>query len=643
MSIFGGQRQEKRQGYNKFNAYDVAFVNGINTNQEIIKSENNIVIPFLATWSRRKCTINNLKHNTTYKIFCTKNGDEGIESGLWDGSNYTSTGFSTNSSAKLYIDVSTDENGTLTFFFYCNYSATNHGNKTVEFDEIMVTEGTEDKRFELFGAMPSLEYPSKIEAVGDNIQLLQNSNQKVNSFGLTAETQQDEAVKIFGKSTSSSQVYLTNIKKIDVSNITDEDYTFSFRNAQVLNRIGIRLRKNNNGTLTEVDNFKLDTINKIRTLNLKSLIDSNTTEIQLDIILYSADNYDITLCMKCEKGSKATSYSSFGQGSVEITTSNKNALKNTAKSVSSNGINFAVNDDGTILANGTATANATLRIFSGKNVFNGLTLSGCPKTGTQSVFTSATFWDDDWNYKDYRNDYGDGILLDSEYTQIIVELRIANGTKVNNLVFKPMISYNSEYVEHKGETHIMPIQQAMFDGDGFEKIDGVWYEKHNWGIRVFDGTENFGMDSTNKSFYVREDRAKRLTNYKDEILCNCYSSIETFEKGVSGVSGYHRSETYPGQNWIYFTDENYENVASFKAMLAQKYAEGNPLYVIYTLAETEYIKCTAEQSAILDKIDTYRNGTIITTDNDLCKISLRYKQDLESRISELEKQIVGGN
>lgn len=483
LSVYGGQRQEKREGYNKFNAYDVAFVNGINTNQEIIKSENNIVIPFLATWSRRKCTINNLKHNTTYKIFCTKNGDEGIESGLWDGSNYTSTGFSTNSSAKLYIDVPTDENGTLTFFFYCNYSATNYGNKTVEFDEIMLYEGTEDKPYEPFGVMPSLAYPSEIEAV---------------------------------------------------------------------------------------------------------------------------------------------------ENSVEITTSNKNIFKETFNDKSqTNQYKSIVSGDFTLKANETYTVsfdtnNNGGRVYLNELLFNTSVRKNC-NGDRQSIIATAK------KSEVFKN-------------EVVIKTG-ANATTNYNIsnVQIELADTNSDCIEHEGETLIMPIQQAMYEEDGFEKKSDGWYEKHNWGIRVFDGTEEFGMDTTNKSFYVREDRAKRLTNYKDEILCNCYSSIETFEKGVSGVSGYHRSETYPGQNWIYFTDENYENVASFKAMLAQKYAEGNPLYVIYTLAETEYIKCTAEQSAILDKIDTYRNGTIITTDNDLCKISLRYKQDLESRISELEKQIVGGN
>ena len=51
------------------------------------------------------------------------------------------------------------------------------------------------------------------------------------------------------------------------------------------------------------------------------------------------------------------------------------------------------------------------------------------------------------------------------------------------------------------------------------------------------------------------------------------------------------------------------------------------------------LKCTSEQCKILDKIDTYKDGTIITTDNDLCKISLRYKEDYDKRITALEKQI----
>lgn len=230
---------------------------------------------------------------------------------------------------------------------------------------------------------PSIENSSEIEAV-DNINILQNSTDKVTAFGLTAEIQNDESVKISGKSTSTSQVCLTNVKKIDVADIKEKKYTISCKNVEALSHIGIRLRKNNNGTLTEIDNFKLDSINKSITLDLKSLIDTSTTEIQLDLILYSTSSYDVTLFIKIEKGQKATAYSKYSFGVIEIKSSNKNMLENTAKSINTNGIDYTVYNDGTIMANGTATADATLKLYgdyyikNNNRIHGNVTLSGCP-------------------------------------------------------------------------------------------------------------------------------------------------------------------------------------------------------------------------------------------------------------------------
>lgn len=220
-----------------------------------------------------------------------------------------------------------------------------------------------------------------------------------------------------------------------------------------------------------------------------------------------------------------------------------------------------------------------------------------------------------------------------------------SGITVNNLLFKPQIEFNSKtnYEKHKGETLIMPIQKPFLSDDKFVKIDGKWKEEHHWEKYTFDGTEVFSMQNENKRVYFRQ--SANSSKLKKKPICRT-TNINTNEVPYCDIL----NGTGPSQTWTNIQGISYDSgVSDDLAGLDicvnglstvaeyQQYMKGH--YVWYKTRTAEYIECTEEQSRILDKIDTYKNGTIITTDNDLCKISLRYKQNLESRIEQIEKQL----
>lgn len=64
--------------------------------------------------------------------------------------------------------------------------------------------------FEAYGVMPSLQYPSEIEAVGDNVQLLEIVNSSVTRNGITF-TVTDEGVLANGTATADAGFALKNI------------------------------------------------------------------------------------------------------------------------------------------------------------------------------------------------------------------------------------------------------------------------------------------------------------------------------------------------------------------------------------------------------------------------------------------------
>lgn len=123
---------------------------------------------------------------------------------------------------------------------------------------------------------------------------------------------------------------------------------------------------------------------------------------------------------------------------------------NTTKTV--NGITFTDNGDGTVTANGTATAaavfvckyyNAKTPIVPDKKIYF---LSGCPEGGR----TSASVWNYRINAMTYKedsyvggySDFGDGKTVDLrnvDFDTLQVQILINNGASVDNLVFKPQL------------------------------------------------------------------------------------------------------------------------------------------------------------------------------------------------------------
>ena len=106
-----------------------------------------------------------------------------------------------------------------------------------------------------------------------------------------------------------------------------------------------------------------------------------------------------------------------------------------------NGITFTDNGDGTITANGTATAVASFYTGHTTNQPTPLddgryVLSGCPSGGGSGAYWVYAI---DGESNTIATDYGDGAAFDSEGGICAVGIRIANGTTVSNLTFKPMI------------------------------------------------------------------------------------------------------------------------------------------------------------------------------------------------------------
>ena len=137
----------------------------------------------------------------------------------------------------------------------------------------------------------------------------------------------------------------------------------------------------------------------------------------------------------------------YGANASDVVLECKNLLKNTARTLTTNGITFTVLDDGSVRANGTATADAGLTIvftlLNGNYYFN-----GCPSGGSNSKYNvyvwdvtanaRAKKWDKTTNV---TNDIGSGsqeVYIDNAHSYQMT-MRVMSGQTVSNIVFKPMI------------------------------------------------------------------------------------------------------------------------------------------------------------------------------------------------------------
>ena len=125
----------------------------------------------------------------------------------------------------------------------------------------------------------------------------------------------------------------------------------------------------------------------------------------------------------------------------------KNLLKVTATSQTINGVTFTVNEDGTIVANGTATATASLFLNRDFGITddNQYIFSGCPSGGSGNTYRMDCYWRKSDNVNvGVTSDIGSGASIRVSDKEDAVKINtfilvIMSGHVCNNLVFKPMI------------------------------------------------------------------------------------------------------------------------------------------------------------------------------------------------------------
>ena len=152
-----------------------------------------------------------------------------------------------------------------------------------------------------------------------------------------------------------------------------------------------------------------------------------------------------------------------------------------------NGITFTDNGNGTITANGTATADSRLLIKYGTSLLTvdtskSYVLSGCPAGGSTSTYLLLAF-----DNKSGYGDLGKGAVFTPKTNKLELSIRIYSGATVKNLTFKPQLEIGETATEY--EPHRAPSTANIYLDEPLKKSESINFGADNLpGLQLFEGS-----------------------------------------------------------------------------------------------------------------------------------------------------------
>lgn len=515
---------------------------------------------------------------------------------------------------------------------------------------ILVQADTFPEAYEQYGVMPSLEFPSEVEAVGQDVNLFDEEQITLNRY---VDSNGFDGASVI----SNISGYIPVVPNAEYTLNYDTDGRaryVCFYNAEKQVIDGSTIKAYINQTIT----FK--TTNDTRYIRFTYY--SGATNVKL------------------QKGTKATVWSPYNHGSANVTVCNKNRLDFSKW-------NNVTASHGTVekVKNGlelTATTNDCYTDTFAYNFQGTLSKERIEKYGviakpnTKYTFSCKVnnvtiskrlymfFADKDYNLLGSVGSATSALTAETPANCKYITVRVGVANAGDSLTFTDLQIEEAEtatdYVEHKEQTFTVPVQQEMLKDDGFVKIDGTWKEKHTWGKYVITGKEGVSKhtSTTNNSFYIQ------LSSYIDvlpkcpennstvaEILCSHFPvdavNTNVFKDKIGiGLTQLSSSRTCAlyisvGLDGISTSDE-------FKAKLAELYEAGTPVTVYYKLETPIYLDCTEAQKAVLNQVEkakSYEDVTHIYSTDEISPIfDVEAYQDLKALFNQTNVAVLeGGN
>ena len=454
----------------------------------------------------------------------------------------------------------------------------------------------EDDTYEPYGASPSPDYPSEIHSVADDVNLFDMStavNGYINNSGTVANSNANRCSNYI-------EVELNDQYILSAYNENFVRYSLIY---------GVAFYDENKTFISRIHNVTYNTSFTIDNSNIKY------------IRVWQGVNVGQTIgYIKLQKGTVATPYSPYNQGTVTIKQRGKN-LFDVSKfaSATSNGITLSFNSDGNIVLNQTATAQANFNsshidMDGSINTGDMVTLSG----GSENVTVAIQTFTSDDTYIGASRDSGSTVkyTIPNNASKYAFNIRIPSGTVLSDYVLKPQLEQGSQatpYEPYQGNDYTFQTEPLRSLPNGVkDTIEVEQYRKIEY--LVFDGSDDEGWGSytllSNNIVQVGKPLSKTA---KSRVgLSNRFSVVADYSSTEHIVIAGSFTAVYIHIDQTRF---NTQDLAGFKEWLSN-----NPVTLQYELAEEIIEPLTQNQATtMLDIIKTgsYEGTTNIYTDEDV--------------------------
>ena len=274
---------------------------------------------------------------------------------------------------------------------------------------------------------------------GDNIIPYPYTNTTKTEYGITFTDNKDGTITVNGTATANALFKLQAFTKDEISKDKQYCMSSSLTSPNAKYYVYMELRKNSKYVAemgTYANNFKI--------IDLSSY---DYDSVHLYILVAEGATVDnVTFKPQLEEGTTVSDFKTY-KSVGDLGTKNliPYPYYNTTKTV--NGITFTDNGDGSITANGTATADAYFS-FSGRlDTFEKkkYMLSGCPTGGSKTTYqlnAVSQKLNDDGTYTNLIGAYDYGLnaaldLTDVDFDVVSFSFAIKSGQTVSNIIVKP--------------------------------------------------------------------------------------------------------------------------------------------------------------------------------------------------------------
>lgn len=484
--------------------------------------------------------------------------------------------------------------------------------------------------YEQYGASPSIDFPSELKAVGDDINILND----------TIFARKGYYSGIVGATTQKANTTIRLLTDEDINVISNKDITISLGTDKDLKYNVFEIDEND-----VIIKNNMSSNNKDKTIKLQE----NTKKISL-MLMWQDANKTITLedikdCkIKIAYGTRISNYSSYNCGSAKIDIFNKNFIDiDKLKSLNSRNAYEKYNNVECLKLAG-VTQRYNLNCKQNTQYVFQVNIVGYTYTSKLIGQFLIAYTDGSTSYMQTDGTNAGKYSLISKAGKTVKAL-VWNGYSSGHFAYidKNDIQLDeattlTNIVQHEEQSYLVDVQQPMFEGDTFVRQDGKWYEKHCWKKMLLNGTEKAGVSgaSTNEILAIVYDINNAVDGfgYSNYFL---YSSQVELNK----MSVYNGGKSLR----VNVSKMQFADSESFKAKLKELYEAGTPVIIYYKLAKPELIECTKAQSKVLDEIynksHTYKNITNISAESAEVNpiINVKYLKDTEIEHNKLQAQI----